>query len=62
VLDWERWEVGCTFVFVDAENDDDFFAADADEFLDGADAAAREFGKEDEAGGVLVFGESDIGS
>ena len=44
-----------TLLLVDTEDDDDFVAADADEFLDGADAPPRELGEQDHALDVVVL-------
>ena len=45
--------MGCTFLFVHTEDDDDFVPADTDELLDTSDTSSRKFGKEDHAVDVV---------
>ena len=55
-------EINIALFFVNAEDDDDFIAADTDEFLDGSDAPPGELREEDHAVDVVVFEEFDVGA
>jgi hypothetical protein len=52
---WGERRAGQTFFFVHAQHDDDFVAANPDEFLYGSDTATGELREQDHALDIVIF-------